>query len=551
MAKTLILFFTFLVISAMGIAQNVVRLIVLPPNTNTRTTIDGSTIQGLVPGDTILFEHGTYYQIVIKNISGTKDKPIVILNKSGQVIIANNPDFGLKIGGCSFLKFSGKGYNSYYYGWLIKDIVTTGTSGGNGASMDDLSTNIEFENVEINNVTFVGIFAKTDPTCLFIDRLKTFVMRDIFIHDCYLHKIGHEGMYLGSSKYKDGYSVTCNNTTSIIYPHLLKNLKVYNNIVDSTGWDAIQISCTDTSNVYNNKVSHDSQANATDQMSGIMFGGGSKNCDCYNNRIIDGHGDGIEVLGLGKIKVFNNLIVNAGKNFSLAGAKHGVYVGSVTTEDIGAIFILNNTIINPKTNGINFQNITSVGSMAMNNIIVVPSPYSNAIVYKPNMENSYNLTKATITEPNLFTDPLKGDFSLSFFSEAKDNGVDLSSYGVTFDLLGNPRPYPKGGFFDKGAFEYTPGVGLVDNSSQIENFNLYPNPNSGNFNIKFTLRNPDYLSIFIYNSLGKCIYRLSEQHYTSVENNIDIHLNSLQSGFYLIQIIGRQVYLNYRFIIIK
>src|ERR1035437_2377732 len=254
MIKMIILLFTFLLLNNVGSAQNAVRLTVLPPTTNIRTTIDGTTIKGLIPGDTILFEHGAYYQIVIKNIAGAKSKPIVVLNKSGQVVIANNPDFGLKIGGCSYLKLTGKGYNSYYYGWLIKDIITAGVSGGNGLSIDDLSTNIEVENVEIKNVSFVGIFAKTDPSCAFIEQLKTFSMKDVFIHDCYLHKIGHEGMYLGSSKYKDGYSVTCNNITSTVYPHLLKNLKVYNNIVDSTGWDGIQISCADTCKVYNNRV---------------------------------------------------------------------------------------------------------------------------------------------------------------------------------------------------------------------------------------------------------------------------------------------------------
>ncbi|NWJ50723.1 MAG: T9SS type A sorting domain-containing protein [Bacteroidetes bacterium] len=551
MIKIIILFFTFLLLYTVSFAQNAVRLTVLPPTTNIRTTIDGATIQGLIPGDTILFEHGTYYQIVIKNISGTVTKPIVILNKSGQVIIANNPDFGLKVGGCSYLKLSGKGYNSYYYGWLIKDIITTGTSGGNGLSMDDLSTNIEVENIEIKNVSYVGIFAKTDPSCAFLEQLKTFSMNNILIHDCYLHKIGHEGMYLGSSKYKDGYSVTCNNITSTVYPHLLKNLRVYNNIVDSTGWDAVQISCVDSCKVYNNRISHDSQDDSANQMSGILFGGGSKNCNCYNNRIVDGHGDGIEVLGLGNIKVFNNLIVNAGKDYTLTGSKHGIYVGSVTNQDIGATLILNNTIITPRTYGINFQNNISIGSKAINNIIVVPSPYLNAIVNNLNLENSYNLTKATITEPNLFTDPLKGDYSLSFFSEAKDNGIDLSSYGVTFDILGNPRPYPKGGFFDRGAFEYTPGVGIDDHSSQIEGFNLFPNPNNGDFTIKFNLKTPDYITLYIYNITGKCLYKSTEKFYSLTENAIDLHLSSLLSGFYLIKLIGKQTLINHQFIISK
>ena len=111
------------------------------------------------------------------------------------------------------------------------DIITTGTSGGNGLSMDDLSTNIEVENIEIKNVSYVGIFAKTDPSCAFLEQLKTFSMNNILIHDCYLHKIGHEGMYLGSSKYKDGYSVTCNNRD---YKVISSEIGIYNFYSDST-----------------------------------------------------------------------------------------------------------------------------------------------------------------------------------------------------------------------------------------------------------------------------------------------------------------------------
>jgi len=49
-------------------------------------------------------------------------------------------------------------------------------------------------------------------------------------------------------------------------------------------------------------------------MSGILIGGGAK-CDCYNNKIFDGKGDGIDVFGLGYMKIFNNLIVRAGRTF--------------------------------------------------------------------------------------------------------------------------------------------------------------------------------------------------------------------------------------------
>ena len=64
------------------------------------------------------------------------------------------------------------------------------------------------------------------------------------------------------------------------------------------------------------------------QMSGILIGGGSQ-CDCYNNYIYKGKGDGIESLGLGDYRIFNNVIVDAGRSYYPSDPtkmKYGIYV---------------------------------------------------------------------------------------------------------------------------------------------------------------------------------------------------------------------------------
>jgi len=522
-----------------GFSQNITRVTFTPPLSSVTTIIDGFSIPGLIPGDTIAIAGGIYYQLLIRNITGTTAKPIVVINKGTQVIVTGNPNYGVKIGGCTFLKFSGRGTSSNYYGFLIKDILTTSAAGGNGLSVDDLSSNIEVENIEIKNVTYVGIMAKTDPSCSFLPQYTSFVMRDLDIHDTYLHKIGHEGMYIGSSKFKDGYIINCNGANSTVSPHLLKNLKIYKNMIDSTGWDALQISCADTAKVYNNNVSHDSQADSLYQMSGILIGGGSQNIDCYNNKILNGHGDALEILGQGNIKLFNNLIVNPGQGIKdKTQSKYGVFVNTSASTNPGWVYILNNTIITPKTYGINFLN-NLVSSKASNNIIIVPNPYFNAIVYVPNptLDNSYNLTLDNVTiSPNLFNDPGHGDYSLTFFSEAKDKGVDLSTYGVTFDILNNPRPYPASGNFDKGAYEYTPGVGVNKYENEVTGIQILPNPNSGQFKIRFSLTKPELLSIKIYNVMGNCVFNSGIQQFTSNENYYSTNTLNLSNGLYLVQI---------------
>ena len=527
-----------------GNTQNITRITYIPPSSNNTTTIiDGNSIQGLIPGDTIALQGGKYYQLLIRNIKGTINKPIILINKGAQVIVTGNPNYGIKIGGCAYLKFSGKGNTSNYYGFLINNITTTSVAGGVGLSIDDLSTNIEVENVEINKTTYVGIMAKTDPSCSFLPQYNSFVMRDLIIHDTYIHNIGHEGMYVGSSKFKEGYVLTCNSTNTTVFPHLLKNLKIYRNKVDSTGWDGIQIGCADSCKIYNNNVSRDSQADSLYQMSGILIGGGSQNCLCYNNKILNGHGDALEILGQGNILLFNNLIVNPGQGIKdITQNKHGVFVNTSASSNPGWVYVFNNTIINPKTHGLYFVN-NIIPSKASNNIIIVPDPYNFAINYlkNPSLDNSYNLTKNTVYEsPNLFNDPSHGDYSLTNLSEAKDKGINLSSFGVVFDILDNTRPYPATGNFDKGAYEYISGVGIKDYQDNVKGISIIPNPNNGEFGIKFSLSKPALLSIKIYNIFGKCVFDSGKQKYVLDENIFRINSHNFPSGLYLVQICGEE-----------
>lgn len=540
--KILVLVLIFLGINK-GFAQNITRITFVPPLSNVTTVIDGNSIPGLLPGDTIAIEGGKYYQLLIQNIKGTINKPIILINKGAQAIVSGNSNYGVKIGVCAFLKFSGKGNTSVYYGVVIRNIITSLSTGGIGLSIDDLSTNIEVENVEIKNITYVGIMAKTDPSCVFLPQYSSFVLRDLFIHDTYIHNIGHEGMYLGSSKFKDGYALTCNGVNTTIFPHLLKNLKIYRNIVDSTGWDGIQIGCADSCKVYNNNVVRDSQADSLYQMSGILIGDGSQNCECYNNRILNGHGDALEILGQGNIKLFNNLIINPGQGIrDVTQKKHGVFVNTSASSNPGWVYVLNNTIITPKTYGIYFLN-NIIPSRASNNIIIVPDQYYNAIVYllNPTLDNSYNLTKNTVNESlNLFNDPSHGDYSITFFSEAKDKGVDLSSYGITFDILDNSRPYPASGNYDKGAYEYIPGVGIIDNENKVSGISIFPNPNNGQFRMKFSLSKPALLSIKIYNILGTCVFDSGIQQYVLDKNIFSFNSHIFPCGLYLVHILGEK-----------
>jgi len=51
----------------------------------------------------------------------------------------------------------------------------------------------------------------------------------VFLHDMYLHDLETEAFYVGYNNYEDSNA------------HELKNVKIYNNVIRRTGWDAIQV----------------------------------------------------------------------------------------------------------------------------------------------------------------------------------------------------------------------------------------------------------------------------------------------------------------------
>ncbi len=76
-------------------------------------------------------------------------------------------------------------------------------------------------------------------------------------------------------------------------PHTIIGVKVYNNICDSTGWDAIQVSASKHAEIFDNYIIYDSYANHPNQMSGILIGEPTQ-AKVYRNKILNGNGIGIQ-----------------------------------------------------------------------------------------------------------------------------------------------------------------------------------------------------------------------------------------------------------------
>ena len=498
--------------------------------------VDGE--QALInPGDVVCLEAGNKDFLLIQNVHGTASNPVTFVNHGGKVVIDTDHFYGIKTDNCSFIKILGNGDSNEVYGIQVKRVAN-----GAGISIDDLSTDVEVAHLEVANTLIAGLYAKTDPDCSFASSRDNFTLTNLSIHDCYFHHIGDEGFYIGHSKYEDGvYLADCDTT---IYPHLLKGVDIYNNVLEHVGWDGIQVASADEDcAIHDNIIRYDSEKETVWQMSGILIGGGSR-CDCYNNQIFDGKGDGIDVLGLGDFKVFNNLIVRAGKEFEPSNPdadKHGIYVGDVVTISGSEFKLYNNTIVSPKSYGITYNNSIASKSYFYSNFVIDPGKkhlgeqaFINNLIGPEKVELGNNVYVNETDQAN-FKNPANDNYDLTEYSPSINLGKNLSSEGITFDLLNRIRPYDT--YYDAGAFEWQGPDGfpeITDNSLVIKN--IYPNPADNLCTFDISVSDSQTVSYSLISPQGKIL--MTDKEYCEIDskNRIEIVLENYPTGIYLILI---------------
>ena len=353
-----------------------------------QTYLDGSTLN-ILPGDTICIAASTKSNLQLVNFHGDSINNIVFINCGGPVIVQNTAQaYVIKLGNCSFFRFTGTCDNTVKYG--IKAVG----SKGSGLSLDDKSTNYEVDHIEIANTGFAGIMAKTEPRCDLSTNRGKFTQYNTILHDNYIHNTGGEGFYVGHSFYK-GYLITCKGQPDTLFPHELKGVRIYNNLVDSSHWDGIQVGCaTRDCEIFGNRILNYGVVSINSQNSGIQIGGGTTG-KCYNNYIANGTGNGISILGTDNNSFYNNVIINPGLNFypaEITQRVYGIFCDDRTTVPGRSFNFYNNTIIHPKTEGIRFYSAMSKSNTFCNNLIVEPGSLGR---YSPSsLQNSFISTAA-------------------------------------------------------------------------------------------------------------------------------------------------------------
>ncbi|HXS35434.1 MAG TPA: right-handed parallel beta-helix repeat-containing protein [Flavipsychrobacter sp.] len=310
--------------------------------------IDGSFSYS--PGDTLVLKSSAnpYSYFSLEGIHGTATCPVTIMNEGGQVKFSN----GMAFSDCSYIRVTGTG-SADKYGFHIQDPSSDGVA----VDIFGRSSNIEVNNVDIYHKTY-GFWVKEEASC--IDSLKypNWTINHISIHDNRIVKTNQEGMYMGSTDPNGARGVSCSGKTIYPKPLRLGDIKVYNNIVDSTNRSGIQLSCASSgfNEIYNNQVSNCGFEFSTAQGNGISLGGYS-HAYVHNNTISNTYALGILVLGAGPIQIDSNIILNSGK---LAGhtvsGMDGIMVDTRYTipADSSLLHIKNNKISGYTDYGVRF-----------------------------------------------------------------------------------------------------------------------------------------------------------------------------------------------------
>ncbi len=474
------------------------------------------------PGQTVCIQAGTYTNLYLGSFIGTATAPITFKNYGGTVLISNTDNDGIVFNNCKHVIFTGTGQSSVNYGIVVQK---TG-SGRMGMVISSLSTNVEVDHVEIGNAGYVGIMAKTDPSCDQNTWRENFTMKEVKLHDNYIHDTGGPGIFAGHTSWASGVAVVCAGSTNVVYPHKMEGLKIYKNVLEKIGTTGIMYASAADAQVYENTIT---QAGYASYNMGIHIADGSGGL-CYSNKVKQTVGTGIYITSLGaNLSVYNNLV-----------AGNSAY-GIVSTSGAGGtagmkLRIMNNTVVPTGQASIHLTN-TLPTLQVYNNAMA--SPNGQYLQYASGVKLSQAGNYQTTVQNALFQST--ETYLPADNSPLVNNGIGLDSLGVTVDIVGVARPQQ--GKYDIGCYEKVTGLNYmtlaeapaeqeVQQLAMAEReivFNVYPNPVVHSASVDLPEGHLESLQIFDVQS------NLIHSQNTS-GSSASVNLSGLPAGVYILSI---------------
>jgi len=281
----------------------------------------------IMAGDTIKIPAGTYSGISLGDFGGVTGYPVVIV-PAGLVTITGSTAYfrlGSGIGDSNFVShvFVDGNYlqsKGIKYGFqFINGAPSPATIGFTA----NLATDIEVCGMYMQN-TGVGVMAKLDSDSSRPWRIyNNFYMKNLKFHDLYIRRTTGEGMYLGHTSPQGDGSVQAGNDGPTVR---IDSIEVNNVMIDSSGWDGIQVSNAIYASIHDNIVYRSGSSNVGSQRAWIIMGGNTTG-KIYNN-VGYNLKEGIRGTPYGNVELYNNY----GDSIKIGGTSDdGVYMTGIAT----------------------------------------------------------------------------------------------------------------------------------------------------------------------------------------------------------------------------
>ncbi|MGL1887699.1 MAG: right-handed parallel beta-helix repeat-containing protein [Reichenbachiella sp.] len=391
-------------------------------------------ILGLKPGAIIGIKGGDRKPLTLLNFNGTADDgEFIFTNCDGTTVLSleEKPE-AIRIRNSSFLRFTGTG-SSDKFG--IE--VTTGALGIHGY---EKVSDIEIDHIKISNVNGIGIWIVTRPTCDGSANYGQYEQKNTKIHHNHISDVHGEGMYIGPSKWDSGFDNSDCPDTKLKQADL-KGVEIFNNLVERTGWDGIQVGgAIEDCSIYKNIIRDYGLEEVGIHQAGLMINPGTVG-EFYANLIEGGTGNAMHLLGFDNL-VYSNLIIDCQLN--------AIHTGDRNPPTGQSYRIVNNTMINVGGKALNMNSKESVSNIFDNNFMSNISDKELSVTNPDNTSLSNNIMTASL-EDYPFVDVAKLDFTPTQESALLDAGKIVDRNKLVVDYNMNYRL--NGTNLDIGAFE--------------------------------------------------------------------------------------------------
>ncbi|MBW8684588.1 right-handed parallel beta-helix repeat-containing protein [Chitinophaga rhizophila] len=352
---------------------------VLVADKNGRLVIDNKK-NTYRPGDILLLK-GTFKSVLISNLSGTAQKPIIIRNYRSTTVKIGEPGWNggswsvaCELSNCHYIRIGSMSDRNQF---VINGSVQAAREAYRALQLGNKTDNVEVCFLTIQNGGN-GIVAKTDPVKGDPSTAypKTYI-RNLSIHDLTITDTKNEAMYIGhTATYWDHtvnqpyYGSPSKFATGHDYVQPIKwqGVKIYNNLIKNSGLDGIQTAAIDGLEIYNNEiVNWGTQHNAAHN-GGILIGGRTTNTNTHDNYVHDGWGEFCQFYGSGE----NNATHIISNNLFINNQSDGI---SMRGTDNAIVRITNNTVAGTKGNSLRINGYTGMkGKQIVNaNIFISPN----------------------------------------------------------------------------------------------------------------------------------------------------------------------------------